>query len=106
MYRIFLFPVFPAAGSVCRHNNLYRFSAPPPLILPMMSGWFCWMHRSSFRPAFFGTLPADADKAEAVVRARMQSPEWQMMQAELAAHYRDVAHALVAGREEISCRGV
>ncbi len=55
---------------------------------------------------FFGTLPADADKAEAVVRARMQSPEWQMMQAELAAHYRDVAHALVAGREEISCRGV
>ncbi|XBY08190.1 DUF1525 domain-containing protein [Escherichia coli] len=27
----------------------------------------------------------------------MQSPEWQMMQAELAAHYRDVAYARSLG---------
>lgn len=42
---------------------------------------------------FWGLLPADAGEAESVVRVRMKSPEWQTMQAELAGHYRDVAHA-------------
>ncbi len=46
---------------------------------------------------FWGLLPADAGEAESVVRVRMKSPEWQTMQAELAGHYRDVAHAWSLG---------
>ena len=46
---------------------------------------------------FFGALPADAAEAEARVRARMQSPEWGAMQAELAERYREVAYAWSLG---------
>lgn len=52
MYRIFcsLFFLPLAASAAQQFIPIHSIS---PLILPMVSGWFCWMHRSSFRTAFW-----------------------------------------------------
>ena len=96
MYRIFCSLFFlPLAASA--GTTIYTDSQHLPVNTPDGVRVVLLDAPEQLQNRFFGLFPADADKAEALVRARMQSPEWQMMQAELAAHYRDVAHAWSLG---------
>lgn len=90
------FPVFPADGGVS-DITLYTDSQHPPVNPPSDVRVILLDGPEQLQARFFGALPADAGEAEERVRARMQSPEWGAMQAELAERYREVAHAWSLG---------
>ncbi|EJB2964945.1 TIGR03757 family integrating conjugative element protein [Escherichia coli] len=96
MYRIFcslfFLPLAASAGTTIYTDSQHLPVNPPDGVRVVLLD-----APEQLQSRFWGLLPADAGEAESVVRVRMKSPEWQMMQAELAGHYRDVAHAWSLG---------
>ncbi|EHB4371582.1 TPA: TIGR03757 family integrating conjugative element protein [Escherichia coli] len=96
MYRIFcslfFLPLAASAGTTIYTDSQHLPVNPPDGVRVVLLD-----APEQLQSRFWGLLPADAGEAESVVRVRMKSPEWQTMQAELAGHYRDVAHAWSLG---------
>ncbi|EIZ0835676.1 TIGR03757 family integrating conjugative element protein [Escherichia coli] len=97
MHRIIFSPLFFLPTAVSADITLYTDSQHPPVNPPSDVRVILLDGPEQLQARFFGALPADAGEAEERVRARMQSPEWGAMQAELAERYREVAHAWSLG---------
>ncbi len=88
-------PVTVVAGTTVYTDSAHRPVNPPPDVqVVLLDG------PQQLQDSFFGSLPADPEAAETVVRERMQSPEWSSAQADLADRYRQVTHAWSLGLEK------
>ncbi|EFN7177337.1 TIGR03757 family integrating conjugative element protein [Escherichia coli] len=92
LYSFLALPVISVAGTTVYTDTAHLPVNPPPDVqVVLLDG------PQQLQDAFLGTLPADPDAAEAVVREHMQSPEWQSAQTDLAECYRQVTHAWSLG---------
>ncbi|CAD5743033.1 integrating conjugative element protein, PFL_4709 family [Escherichia coli] len=97
MYRILFCSLLSLPATVVAGTTVYTDTAnlpvnpPPDVQVVLLDG------PQQLQDAFFGPLPADPEAAEALARTRMQSPEWQSVQADLAERYRQVTHAWSLG---------
>ncbi|EFA5471456.1 TPA: TIGR03757 family integrating conjugative element protein [Escherichia coli] len=97
MYRMFLYsflslPAMAVAGiTVYTDTANLPVNPPPDVQVVLLDG------PQQLQDTFLGPLPAGPEAAEALVRTRMQSPEWQSVQADLAERYRQVTHAWSLG---------
>ncbi|HBC0040338.1 TPA: TIGR03757 family integrating conjugative element protein, partial [Salmonella enterica] len=92
LYSFLALPVISVAGTTVYTDSAHLPVNPPPDVqVVLLDG------PQHLQDTFFGPLPAEPEAAEAVVRARMQSPEWQSAQADLAERYRQVTHAWSLG---------
>ncbi|EJG7542745.1 TPA: TIGR03757 family integrating conjugative element protein [Escherichia coli] len=97
MHRILLSSLFFLPMAVSAGITLYTDTQHLPVNPPADVRVILLDGPEQLQARFFGALPADSREAEAIVRARMQSPEWGPMQAELADRYREVAKAWSLG---------
>ncbi len=92
LYSFLALPVISVAGTTVYTDSAHLPVNPSPDVqVVLLDG------PQHLQDTFFGPLPAEPEAAEAVVRARMQSPEWQSAQADLAERYRQVTHAWSLG---------
>ncbi|CAD5757420.1 integrating conjugative element protein, PFL_4709 family [Escherichia coli] len=97
MHRILFCSLLSLPATVVAGTTVYTDSAHPPVNLPPEVQVVLLDGPQQLQDAFFGPLPADPEAAETLVRTRMQSPEWQSVQADLAERYRQVTHAWSLG---------